>query len=553
MYKAGKKHYCRGLKKKGIQQCFACLKLIKNNDNNVHVDKYNGKDVCDQTQGGQPVKCANCNIECVNASCLKAHSKKEYCQHRGFYFKCCSSFKYVGSNVDQETLRKTHNCNDKICRYCYKTFNVARDNHVCLLQMAKAQKRKPKLMVFDFETTCKPSPLDCNECALKEANFVKKNVEESGEEVAQTRKNLEALLKQKPELKSKLRCDAHKDATSERSFHEVIGVSIVFELDRHGVFHRVEFYAPQLQHQADCRVTRNVFKYDYFPDCVKDKAKVRRIKMNANTRARKRKALERSQDLNVSEVSMESVYESVRGSKFRMPDMSDKKHWSVVDKMLFFITQGQFNRSVMLAHNLSAFDSQPLLEGMHKKFLTPKVLMSGLKVTSINLDSHKITFLDTLRYVPTSLKNFPKAFGLDVDDKGYFPYDFCTEENFDYDEIGPPPTKHFITFGDSAQTIAEKKEYLDQLRAENYRYVLRDELQKYMNLDTEILCKGVCAYIKQCYEFQTRLILQDPALKATMVTVNEQGAEEIGLANLVNPFGKGLSTVSSYIFYVFRW
>ena len=59
----------------------------------------------------------------------------------------------------------------------------------------------------------------------------------------------------------------------------------------------------------------------------------------------------------------------------------------------------------------------PLLRWLHGQKIEPSVIMKGCKVMSIELGTYKLRFLDSLNYLPMSLKAIPKAMGLPTEVK----------------------------------------------------------------------------------------------------------------------------------------
>ena len=59
----------------------------------------------------------------------------------------------------------------------------------------------------------------------------------------------------------------------------------------------------------------------------------------------------------------------------------------------------------------------PLISWLHGQKIEPSVIMTGGKVMSIDLATYKLRFLDSLNYLPMSLKAIPKAMGLPTEVK----------------------------------------------------------------------------------------------------------------------------------------
>ena len=56
----------------------------------------------------------------------------------------------------------------------------------------------------------------------------------------------------------------------------------------------------------------------------------------------------------------------------------------------------------------------------------------------LSLKSDRLTFKDSLRFLPFHLANFRSTFGIQELAKGFFPHKFNTRENQDYEGPMPP-------------------------------------------------------------------------------------------------------------------
>lgn len=59
----------------------------------------------------------------------------------------------------------------------------------------------------------------------------------------------------------------------------------------------------------------------------------------------------------------------------------------------------------------------------------------------LSLSYGKVTFKDSLCFIPSPLGNFPATFGITELKKGFFPHLFHTEEHLDY--VGPLPASEY--------------------------------------------------------------------------------------------------------------
>lgn len=98
--------------------------------------------------------------------------------------------------------------------------------------------------------------------------------------------------------------------------------------------------------------------------------------------------------------------------------------------------------SICLAHNMRGYDGYFCIQWLINNGFTPNVIMNGGKIVTIELRRLKITFRDTLSFIPCTLAGLAPMFGLEAS-KGFFPHKFNTKENANY--VGVLPEKRFFS------------------------------------------------------------------------------------------------------------
>ena len=91
----------------------------------------------------------------------------------------------------------------------------------------------------------------------------------------------------------------------------------------------------------------------------------------------------------------------------------------------------------VISHNSRRYDAQVLLRMFLELRWVPKLIMDASKILSI---VQNLYFLDSLNYLPMSLRSMPKPFDLTCK-KGYYSHFFNTANNLDY--VGPHPEPKF--------------------------------------------------------------------------------------------------------------
>ena len=127
----------------------------------------------------------------------------------------------------------------------------------------------------------------------------------------------------------------------------------------------------------------------------------------------------------------------------------------LVGKVIDYLRQSRpfADKIYILAHNSRGYDAQFLL----RKFLdlrwTRQLLMDGSK--TLSMVAENFCFLDSVNFLPMSLKNMPKSFDLTCK-KGYYPHFFNTAENLDY--VGAYPEPKF--YGADYMSSDEQAQFL---------------------------------------------------------------------------------------------
>ena len=161
--------------------------------------------------------------------------------------------------------------------------------------------------------------------------------------------------------------------------------------------------------------------------------------------------------------------------------------------------------TTVVSHNFRGFDGQFVIRSLLDSGRTPDVIMNGCKIMSL-IWAKNLRFIDSLSFIPASLSQFPKMFGLTLDAdqsllaKGYFPHLFHTQEAMAANYVGPMPPRHLY---DPEGMSPEKRQafvtwYDAQVEA-NHVFNLREELIDYCRNDVIILREGA---VKFCQSFQ---------------------------------------------------
>ena len=152
---------------------------------------------------------------------------------------------------------------------------------------------------------------------------------------------------------------------------------------------------------------------------------------------------------------------------------------------------------ICLAHNLKGYDGYFILEHCYQHCMKPQQLVNGAKILSLTLG--RLTFLDSLSFLPMPLAAFSKAFGLTELKKGFFPHFFNTQDHQDY--VGEIPAKdYYDPAGMSPARKAEFKTWHAERVAEHYEFNFAEELLSYCQSDVRLLKEGCTKFADEFQE-----------------------------------------------------
>ena len=139
---------------------------------------------------------------------------------------------------------------------------------------------------------------------------------------------------------------------------------------------------------------------------------------------------------------------------------------------------------IVIFHNLKGYDGMFILQHCYAKHreVTDQITV-GTKILSLKSD--RLTFKDSLCFLPFPLANFPATFGITELCKGFFPHKFNTPKNQHYE--GPmPPKDMYDPDGISAKKKAEFERWYQEKVDANYHFVMQREMQAYCESDVKL-------------------------------------------------------------------
>ena len=162
------------------------------------------------------------------------------------------------------------------------------------------------------------------------------------------------------------------------------------------------------------------------------------------------------------------------------------------------LTEDQYKEPrevICIFHNLKGYDSifiqhQLVIEGRKFDVMIP----NGTKM--ISLEAGKITFKDSMAFLPMALSAFTDTFGLTELKKGFFPHKFHTQENRSY--VGPlPEVSYYDPEGMSSKKKEEFEVWYREEAAKQHPFDLKEELLAYCHSDVALLKAGCHKFIQE--------------------------------------------------------
>jgi hypothetical protein len=172
-------------------------------------------------------------------------------------------------------------------------------------------------------------------------------------------------------------------------------------------------------------------------------------------------------------------------------------------------------QTTFIAHNGKAYDTwlihHYITTNMNKR--PEKIIMAGQKIMYMKFKSN--CFIDSLNHFSCALDKLPDTFGLDDTKykKGFYPYNFNTEQNWEYVGI-MPDIKHFSPSLMSDKKYKEFKIWYNDLKNNNYIWNHKQETKEYCISDVKLLLEACNVYSKLGYE----LTDIDPLSKQTIAS-----------------------------------
>ena len=150
---------------------------------------------------------------------------------------------------------------------------------------------------------------------------------------------------------------------------------------------------------------------------------------------------------------------------------------------------------IVIFHNLKGYDGMFLLQYMYANHREVTAMVTvGVKIMSFSSD--RLTFKDSLCFLPFALASFSSAFGLTELHKGFFPHKFNRVENQEYEGVMPPKDTYDPP-GMSPKKRADFDAWYDARVTEGFVFNLVDEMTRYCTSDVKLLKAGCAKFVEE--------------------------------------------------------
>ena len=153
-------------------------------------------------------------------------------------------------------------------------------------------------------------------------------------------------------------------------------------------------------------------------------------------------------------------------------------------------------KCILYAHNSSGYDSRMIFDTLSKITQVEAVpILRGAKFIQLKTNGGKVIFRDSMLHMPGSLRNLGKSFGLE-EEKGFFPYLFCTIDNVNAGYVGPIPERKHFDLPSSCRDQASRAAFDEWYASWEGRmdWDLKKELLKYLDQDILVLGQVIKRY-----------------------------------------------------------
>lgn len=150
----------------------------------------------------------------------------------------------------------------------------------------------------------------------------------------------------------------------------------------------------------------------------------------------------------------------------------------------------------VFAHNFRGCDSVPIMSYLYENAILPKVITTGSKYLSVEVQQCNIQFLDSLNFLPMRLADLPGAFDLKEMTKGYFPHLYNRKENENMILTHLPEMKYYNPDG----MKPKDRDVFLKWYNDNYNnaFDFQEEILRYCRLDVDIL-RQACVKLRQLF------------------------------------------------------
>jgi hypothetical protein len=162
------------------------------------------------------------------------------------------------------------------------------------------------------------------------------------------------------------------------------------------------------------------------------------------------------------------------------------------DEFIKWLFKKEHRGYTCIAHNGGRYDFHFIKKEMLNRGIKSSDVTNGQTIFYSYCRDFDLRFVDSWRFISTSLRNFPKTFGITEMAKGHFPYTFFNKETENY--VGPMPGLEHFSF--NSQSPDQRKEALEW-HAEH-----KDDIINLKQMCTEYCISDVALLREGCIKFR---------------------------------------------------
>ena len=488
--------------------CLYCEKAYKGKDHIFHLHKCQKRITCENCHRYKANEKTYINHENKDLYCIeekedfqcKSCDKKINNKHCLRYHKCSEFFCFKCKRIIKRSIftsieksKKSHKCEEEFCMSC-KIMIV--QPHFCKLKKTEIDKYQPALGFFNFQIV-NLNNSSCFEC-FQNKDLLRKSLGIEWSEFLKIDAN-------DKDIKKQYLCENHMDKNlNEDSFVNL--ATLKLEMKERGTFETMIFFEDELIELKNSSFKKETHRYCNLP-IFKEKIPKKFGKSKKT-----------------SDIFNENL-EILKNSACKTP----------VEKMILKLLE--FTNTTLICFGIE----QMLF--VYKCFidngLEVRSLIVGRNILSIELEVYNLRFLNLQNYFKIALNDLIDQFHLNMK-RIYFPEVLNNRSNYNLISLMPGefPIEFYLNFNDTLKEKEHKKQFVLQNK-DIHAWHFQKKLLEYSLYQTNLIMLASLKFCSNAIEFQK--------------IISSSLKNKIIIDNLTLPFARNFTTISSFIYNIFKF